>query len=332
VAALHALRRMGREGQFKAIHVVVDTPGGAMRPAAQRAIYEFASAIAADPRVDQVRMIATHPAMAFMRPAPPPEIRNAFVSRDGARALIVVIPQTDLELRRLSELVRDLRAKRAPQGIAGFAVGGAAALNADYEDAVARWFPIVALIIVAATYLALALGYRSLVLPLKAVALNLISVGAALGALVLVFQDGVGAPWLIDRAYGGVFPNIPILVFSIVFGLSMDYEVFLFNRVVEAHRAGADDREAMAAALRATAGVITSAALIMICVFGAFFLGEFLLIRMLGFALAVAIAIDALIVRLVLGPAIFALAGRWNWWPGKAGERLPRRGPFSGAG
>jgi RND superfamily putative drug exporter len=251
--------------------------------------------------------------MAFMRPSIPPEAKRAFVSRDGTRTLILVIPRADLELRQVSQLVRDLRAIAAPAPIASALVGGIPALNADYEDAVAAWFPIVALLIVAATYLALAVGYRSLVLPLKAVALNLVSVGAALGALVLVFQDGLGAPWLVDRAYGGVFPNIPILVFAIVFGLSMDYEVFLFSRVVEGHRAGAEDRQAMTAALRATAGVITSAALIMIVVFGAFFLGEFLLIRMLGFALAFAILIDAIVVRLLLGPAIFALAGRWNW-------------------
>ena len=108
---------------------------------------------------------------------------------------------------------------------------------------------------------------------------------------------------------------MPILVFSVVFGLSMDYEVFLFSRVVEAHLAGQDDISAMTAGLRATAGVITSAAVLMVIVFGAFVMGEFLLMKMLGFSLAVAILIDAVLVRLVLGPALFAIAGRWNWWP-----------------
>jgi len=103
-----------------------------------------------------------------------------------------------------------------------------------------------------------------------------------------------------------------------VFGLSLDYEVFLFNRVKEAHGKGASDRAALVTGLAQTGGVITSAAVIMIAVFGAFMLGELLFVRMLGFTLASAILIDAFVIRLMLGPTVFVLAGRWNWWPGGA--------------
>jgi RND superfamily putative drug exporter len=151
--------------------------------------------------------------------------------------------------------------------------------------------------------------------PVKAVALNLLSVAAALGAVVLVFQDGHGASLLGAPAMGSLFPALPALVFCIVFGLSMDYEVFLVARVLEARRSGMTEDAAMAEGLTRTGGVITSAAAIMIVVFAAFTLGDFLMIKVLGFALAVAVLLDATVVRLAIGPALLRLAGRWNWWP-----------------
>lgn len=115
---------------------------------------------------------------------------------------------------------------------------------------------------------------------------------------------------------------IPVLVFCIVFGLSMDYELFLVSRVMEARRSGASDSDAIVEGVARTGGVISSAAAIMIVVFGAFMLGDVLLIQMLGFALAVAVLIDATVVRMAIGPALLQLAGRWNWWPGSiAGMR-----------
>jgi RND superfamily putative drug exporter len=134
---------------------------------------------------------------------------------------------------------------------------------------------------------------------------------------VLVFQDGHGARLLgLEGPVDGVFPIVPALVFCTVFGLSMDYEVFLVSRVAEARRAGMTDGEAIGEGLARTAGVITSAATIMVAVFGAFILGSFVLIKMLGFALAVAVLIDATVIRVAIGPALLHLAGRWNWWPG----------------
>ena len=171
------------------------------------------------------------------------------------------------------------------------------------------------------TFLALFAGFRSLLVAVKAVLLNLLSVGAAFGALVLVFQEGHGASLFgLAGPTGSVFPIIPVLVFCIVFGLSMDYEVILVARVAEARRGGLDESSAIAEGLARTATVITSAAAIMIVVFAGFALGGFLPIQMLGFALSVAVAVDAIVVRMVIGPALLRLAGRWNWWPGGVGR------------
>jgi RND superfamily putative drug exporter len=126
-----------------------------------------------------------------------------------------------------------------------------------------------------------------------------------------------------------IFPAIPILVFCIVFGLSMDYEVFLVARVREARRSGLDEHAAIAEGLERTGGIITSAAAIMIVVFGAFAFGGFVVIKMLGFALATAVLLDATVMRLAVGPALLALAGRWNWWPGEAAPARIQEPRFS---
>ncbi|MGH7633237.1 MAG: MMPL family transporter, partial [Gemmatimonadaceae bacterium] len=171
-------------------------------------------------------------------------------------------------------------------------------------------------LIVCGTLLALGIGFRSVLIPLKAVALNLVSVAAAFGALVLVFQDGYGAHMIgLSAPVSGVFPAVPVIVFCIVFGLSMDYEIFLVARVAEARRAGFSEPAALVEALARTGGVITSASAIMIVAFGAFMQGGFLLMKMLGFALAAAVFIDATVVRMAVGPALLRLAGSWNWWP-----------------
>ena len=189
--------------------------------------------------------------------------------------------------------------------------------NLDFQNDLLRSLPLIAGAIFAATAHMLALAFRSVLVPLKAVLLNMLSVSAAFGLMVLVFQQGVGG-----RLFGlagptsAVFVAVPVLVFAVVFGLSMDYEVFLLSRIKEAFDRTNDNAAATIAGLSATASVITSAAVIMIVVFGAFAFARMLVIQVLGFGLAVAVLLDATIVRLVMVPALMHLAGRWNWWPG----------------
>src|SRR5262249_56176559 len=157
---------------------------------------------------------------------------------------------------------------------------------------------------------------RSLFAAVKAILLNLLSVGASFGALVVVFQEGHGSKFFgLGGSTGTVYPIVPILSFAIVFGLSMDYEVFLVARVLEERRRGLSPRPSLIDGLARTAGLITSAAAIMIAVFTAFTMGGFLVVQMLGFTLAVAVFIDATVVRMIVGPALLKLAGDWNWWP-----------------
>jgi RND superfamily putative drug exporter len=157
-----------------------------------------------------------------------------------------------------------------------------------------------------------------MLIPIKAVALNLLSVAAAFGAVVLVFQQGVGYRLVgLPHPLEGGFPILPVLVFCIVFGLSMDYEVFMVARIADGRRAGLSDDEALIESLVGTGRVITFAASIMVLIFGGFVFGSFVLIKTLGFALGVAVLLDATVIRLALGPALVQLAGRWNWWPGR---------------
>ena len=150
---------------------------------------------------------------------------------------------------------------------------------------------------------------------------------ASFGALVLVFQRGHGIRLLgVEQATGSIFPLVPIVTFAIVFGLSMDYEVFLVARGREARRTGFAEVDAITEGLARTAGLITSAAAIMIAVFAAFTFGDFLVVKMIGFTLAIAVLIDATLVRMVIGPALLRVAGDWNWWPGGLSNKEIRPG------
>jgi RND superfamily putative drug exporter len=160
--------------------------------------------------------------------------------------------------------------------------------------------------------------FRSILIPVKAVVLNLLSVAAAYGAVAIVFQHGLGSRLVgLPSPMHGGFPILPMVVFCIVFGLSMDYEIFIVARIADGRRAGLDDATALVEGMASTGRVITFAASIMVMIFGGFVLGEFVLVKILGFALAVAVLLDATVIRLAVGPALMRLAGRWNWWPGR---------------
>jgi RND superfamily putative drug exporter len=178
-------------------------------------------------------------------------------------------------------------------------------------------------LILGVTAIMLLIAFRSVLVPLKAVVLNCVSVGAAFGITVLVFQHGYGVQLFgLDGPTEAIFVIVPVLVFATVFGLSMDYEVFLLTRIKEVFdKTGRNDHATMEG-LSATASTITFAALIMIIVFGNFAFAKVLAVQFIGFGLAVAVFLDATLIRMVLVPAIMHIAGRWNWWPG---VRAPRR-------
>ena len=333
VHALHTLERMDRGGVVESLRVIVELPTDsiAQTDAGWDALDRISKRIASDPRCDRVISITT---LAQSNRASltdlSRETRRTFLSSDGRAALLEVLPASSVSLRGQVNWVRELRKTGAPDltGVPGatLLVGGIPALNADYETIIRQRFPPVMALVVGGTLFALLCGFRSIFAAVKAIGLNLFSVAAAFGALVVVIQDGHGSRFLgIPVGTGSVFPLVPIVAFAIVFGLSMDYEVFLVARVLEARRSGLSEMDAIPEGLARTAGLITSAAAIMIVVFAAFTFGDFLVVKMIGFTLAIAVLIDATLVRIVIGPALLRVAGDWNWWPG--GLATARKAP-----
>jgi putative drug exporter of the RND superfamily len=324
VEALHALEKMDRVGMVYSLRIILELPTDsiAQTDAGWNAVDRFSKRIASDPRSEKVISLTTIAGSDRSELSNiPRDTRRAFLSRDGRAALFEVLPATSVSLNDQVRWVRELRKQGAVilTGVPGatLRIGGIAALIADYQTIVERRFISVLELVVGGTLLALLAGFRSLFAAVKAIALNLLSVAASFGALVLVFQEGHGIRIFgVPAGTGSIFPIVPIVAFAIVFGLSMDYEVFLVARVLEARRSGMSELEAIPEGVARTAGLITSAAAIMIVVFGAFTFGNFLVIKMLGFTLAIAVFIDATIVRIVIGPALLRVAGDWNWWPG----------------
>ena len=323
VHALHVLQRMDRDGIVESLRVLVELPADSIAntDAGWDALDRLSKRLASDPRCYRVISITT---IADGNRSSLPELsretHRTFLSSDGRAGLLEVIPKSSVSLREQVDWVRELRETGAPAltGVPGatLLVGGIPALNADYETIIRNRFPSLIALVVGGTLLALLCGFRSIFAAVKAIALNLLSVAASFGALVLVFQDGHGSRFLgVAEGTGSIFPLVPIVTFAIVFGLSMDYEVFLVARVLEARRSGLRETDAIPEGMARTAGLITSAAAIMIVVFAAFTFGEFLVVKMIGFTLAVAVLIDATLVRIVIGPALLRLAGDWNWWP-----------------
>ena len=325
VRALHTLQGMGRSGIVQSLRVVLELPPQSppLSPAGWLAVSRLTRRFQSDPRAEEVVSLPTFTGMSDTAGAVddvPESIRKSFLRSDGQATLIELLPTATLSPNEQIRWVREVRSSDVASitGVPGarLRVGGVPALDADYDSAVKARLPRVVLAVVFGSLLALLIGLRSLFAAVKAILLNLLSVGASFGALVVVFQEGHGCKLFgLDGPTGSVYPIVPILSFAIVFGLSMDYEVFLVARVLEERRLGLSERSAVIEGLARTAGLITSAAAIMIAVFTAFTFGGFLVVKMLGFTLAVAVFIDATVVRMVVGPALLQLAGDWNWWP-----------------
>ena len=221
------------------------------------------------------------------------------------------------------ELVRQIRVQASPPG-GELLVTGVTAVDLDNVSLIVSHTPVAVLYVMLATIVVLFLLLGSVVLPLKAVLMNLLSISASFGALVFVFQDGHGASLLgFDAA--AIDPSTPVLMFCIVFGLSMDYEVMLLSRIQEEYRRSNDNTHAVAEGLERIGRLITGAAAIMVGVFAAFGLAEILLIKAIGLGMALAVAIDATLVRALVVPATMRLLGDWNWWAPAPLARLYRR-------
>jgi putative drug exporter of the RND superfamily len=328
VRVLHEIDASARGSFGEIIQVILYLPPGTtiQDESGWRAESRLARFFARDPRIQHVWAVTTLNSV----PLGGPEIlkrlsdsqRRSLVSADGRAVLLVLLPHKDLAAPDAVSLVREIRAANLETltGIAGahVDVGGLPGFNADYEDAIKSALVPVIVSVICATLLVLSLAFRSVLIPIKAVALNLLSVAAAYGAVAIVFQHGLGARLVgLPSPMHGGFPILPIVVFCIVFGLSMDYEVFIVARIADGRRAGLADGAALVEGLASTGRVITFAASIMVMIFGAFVFGDFVLIKILGFALGVAVFVDATVIRMAVGPALIRLAGRWNWWPGR---------------
>ena len=213
------------------------------------------------------------------------------------------------------EAVGDVRSVEPPEGV-GFLVGGLSAGQKDFISSVYSKAPYAAAFVLGVTYLVLLYTFRSVFIPLKAVAVNILSLTASFGAMVFVFQDGNLSNVLNFTPLGFVDATLPILIFCTIFGVSMDYEVFLLSRIREAYENGDSNTASVAKGLASTAGIITSAAAIIIVVTGAFAFSSVIITKAIGLGLAVAVFVDATIIRVLLVPATMRVLGDWNWWPG----------------
>ncbi|MGD0381305.1 MAG: MMPL family transporter [Acidimicrobiales bacterium] len=241
------------------------------------------------------------------------------INADRTAAVIIAYPTTAPQAAQTSQLVTNLRTTVIPGATAGtqlrVLVGGETAASVDASNYLSHRLPLVISAVIVLAFLLLMAVFRSVVIPVKAAIMNLLSVGAAYGVIVAVFQWGWGGSIIGIGHTGPIDPWIPLMMFTILFGLSMDYEVFLLSRMREEWRRTGDNSAAVADGLAKTARVITSAAAIMICVFGSFVIGDPLrILKVFGLGLAASILIDASLVRLVLVPSVMELLGRSNWY------------------
>ncbi|MEU2748406.1 MMPL family transporter [Streptomyces collinus] len=252
--------------------------------------------------------------------------------------VISVVPTTSPQAAATSDLIHHLRDDVIPAAERGTAmtvyVGGVTASNDDFASVLMGKLPIFVLVIAALGFLLLTVAFRSLLIPAVGAVLNILSIGVAFGAIVVVFQYGFGAGLLGLGAAGPIESFVPILVVGIMFGLSMDYQVFLVSRMREEWAHTGDSRRAVRVGQAETGKVIAVAATIMVCVFGSFVFGGMRVISEFGVSLAVAVAVDALLIRMVVVPALMHLCGRANWWlPRQLDRALPHvsvEGPADG--
>ena len=312
------------EGSVAPLFVAMKFPRPALHSRSIAEMYAFTRSLESDERVSRVDSIVsidsriTLPEYQVLYSDPdriPDPYAAAFASVfiNDRTAIVAIEPTSGSSSQEARELVYAIRNYRDAMGLDALVGGGAAGLT-DFVDRLYHDFPRAVLIILLATYVVLAILFRSVVLPLKAIFMNSLSLLASFGVLVLVFQDGWFSGVLRFEPMGFIEATLPIILFALLFGLSMDYEVFLLSRVKEARDAGADDIDAVAIGIASSGQIITSAALVVIVVSLAFVSADIVLIKAVGLGVAIAVFIDATIIRLLLVPATMRLLGRWNWW------------------
>jgi len=304
-------------GALSPTQVIVDSghAGGALATGVQRSIARLADGLRRDPEVVYVRY----------RPGRP------FVDASGRYAQLVVAGKHEYGEGPAQDFVHRLRwtlipAVAWPAGVRVLA-GGGPPQGVDFIERSYAVFPWLVLGVLVLTYLLLLRAFRSLLLPLKAVLLNLLSVGAAYGLLVIVFKWGIGDDLLGLYQFEQIEAWIPIFLFAMLFGLSMDYEVFLVTRMREAWDETHDNGRAVGLGLERTGRIVTAAAIVMVAAFSGFVAGRVVGLQEFGLGLAVAIFVDATIVRALLVPSLMALFGRWNWWLPERVARVMRVEP-----
>ncbi|MGH3128850.1 MAG: MMPL family transporter, partial [Gaiellaceae bacterium] len=250
------------------------------------------------------------------------------LSADGEVAVLTVPVPGDPSSSEAIDAVRELRTEIADEAFAGtdaeVLVGGTASENIDYFDSVIGPAPWVIALVLLLTFVFLTVVFRSVVVAGTAVLLNLLSVGAAYGLLVLVFQEGIGADLLGFQQTDAIEAWVPLFLFSVLFGLSMDYQVFLLSRIRERYDETRDTTDAVTFGVASTARIITGAALIIVAVFAGFARGDLVMFQQMGFGVAVALLLDATVIRSVVLPSAMKLLGEWNWYLPRWLDWLPR--------
>jgi putative drug exporter of the RND superfamily len=334
-AGADALERIGSRGLLQPVTVLLQAPAGEKIVGTRylRGVQRMRDSILADPRVAQIRsVVSLAPGMSMLQysilysdldraRARHGDQLNSLLSLDGRTTRMTVLLNDSTTITSSMDVVRRIRAIR-DAGVPGLdsvtvMLDGFQAASVDLQDALLARFPLLVTVVLLITAIAMFAAFQSLLVPIKAVVMNCLSVAGAFGLIVLVFQEGVGHRlFRLTQPTGAIYVLVPVLVFAVVFGLSMDYEVFLLARIKEAFDRSGRNSQATMEGLSATASVITSAAVIMILVFGAFAFSRVIAVRLFGFGLAAAVFLDATLVRMVLVPAFMHIAGRWNWWPG----------------
>ena len=316
-------------GELAQVILVESSPTSTLSPQNLAANLAFVERMENDPRVvrvDSIYGVDPQDVGAGFKPAPtnpagtsPPvgdETQTAFdelVSDDLRTQIIRVVPVHSPTADETRALVSDIRSN-PPGGDMTVLVTGITADQLDNVDSMYSDFPRVIIYVVIVTYIALLLLFRSVLLPLKAVVLNALSILASFGAIVFVFQQGNFERVLGFTADGTTEATVPILVFSVVFGLSMDYEVFLLSRVKEEYERTGNNTRAVAVGMERSGRIITSAAAILIVVSAGFATGDILIVKALGLGTAIAVLVDSTIVRALLVPALMRVMSRLNWW------------------